>query len=273
MSVFSRDFDGAHRQLVPQQLLDVYDRDTGHVHRHAPPLTHHHHPAHHAKAHHLQAHHPEAHAQAHAVHHAPSPESADHPGGHPSGGPESDGASHGDSDFAHLLGHLPDFGGGIAIIPIDHLTINNTTLIENHLTENNSIVFNAAPGGTVDVGGDVSALSAQQLDVHSVSASHAAGSELGWSDAAWGEAGGFEAVLFGHMPGLGGTGPGPLVIMPIDHLTINNTTLIQNFETQNTNVVFNAAAGGTVDVGGDVSALSSQVGDISHQPHDPSFIA
>jgi hypothetical protein len=239
------DFEAGHKHPMSHLFIDTR-HDHGHAARlHAPPADQHAHAA----------------SPQGEPGHAPA---ADGPGG------LFGGQGAGGGDLAHLLGQLPLSGGGIAVIPVDHLTINNNQLIENHLTENTSIVFNAAPGGTVDVGGNVNALSAQQLEVQSVSSSHAGGSELGWSDAAWGEAGGFEAVLFGHLPGAAG---GPLVIMPVDHPTINNNTLVQNFEVENTNVVFNAAAGGTVDVGGDVNALGSQTGEIEHHAHDPSFLA
>jgi hypothetical protein len=274
---------------APMPAIAVpHQRSSAMSHRHQSFAAGHRHHHHHHHHHHHPHHHQDAHAPrdagphpltppAHADQHADGPSHVDAShltaidshgagGGAPNHYPGFDAG-----DLDQLFGHVPQLAGGIVVMPVDHLTINNNQFIENHLTENNSIVFNAAPGGTVDVGGDVSALSAQHLDVQGLSTSHASGSELGWGDAAWGEAGGFEAVLFGHMPGLGGAGPGPLVIMPVDHLTINNNSFVQNFETENTNIVFNAAAGGTVDVGGDVNALSSQTGEIGHQPHDALF--
>lgn len=88
--------------------------------------------------------------------------------------------------------------------------------------------------------------------------------ELGWGDAAWAEAGGFEAVLLGHL--FGGSLPGgagsPVILISIDQLDIDFNTLIQNInqstQIQNTQIVFNALDGGSVDVAGDVTAVSSQ---------------
>lgn len=75
---------------------------------------------------------------------------------------------------------------------------------------------------------------------------------------------GLDAILFGHLDGGGlhaGFGPGSLVVIPIEHLEINQNTLIQN-----TNILFDAHGGGSVSVGGDVTAISSQTGLIDHAP-------
>lgn len=74
----------------------------------------------------------------------------------------------------------------------------------------------------------------------------------------------FDAILFGHLDAGGlhaGFGPGALVVIPIEHLEINQNTLIQN-----TNILFDAHNGGSVTVGGDVTAASSQTGLIDHVP-------
>lgn len=83
---------------------------------------------------------------------------------------------------------------------------------------------------------------------------HQAGAELGWGDAAWGEAGGFDAVLIGHLVGeLAGSGLGPIVVMPIEHLEINNITQVET-----TQILLNAANGGSIQIGGAVNAEASQ---------------
>ena len=83
---------------------------------------------------------------------------------------------------------------------------------------------------------------------------HHAGSELGWGDAAWGEAGGFDAVLIGHLIGqLAGSSLGPIVVMPIEHLEINNITQVET-----TQILLNAANGGSIQIGGAVNAEASQ---------------
>lgn len=83
---------------------------------------------------------------------------------------------------------------------------------------------------------------------------HHAGAELGWGDAAWGEAGGFDAVLVGHLIGqLAGSGLGPIVVIPIEHLEINNITQVET-----TQVLLNAANGGSIQIGGAVNAEASQ---------------
>jgi hypothetical protein len=86
-----------------------------------------------------------------------------------------------------------------------------------------------------------------------------AGAELGW-DHAFAEAGGFEALLTGHLSGgsLPGAAASPLSLTLIDDLDIDFNTLIQNTLVQNTQIVFEAAQGGSIEVGGDVSAISSQ---------------
>lgn len=78
---------------------------------------------------------------------------------------------------------------------------------------------------------------------------------LGWDFAAWGEAGGFDAVLVGHLAeALGGAaGGGTIIIVPIEHLEINSITQIENTE-----VFLNAANGGSISVGGSVNALGNQ---------------
>lgn len=84
--------------------------------------------------------------------------------------------------------------------------------------------------------------------------SHQAGAELGWGDAAWGEAGGFDAVLIGHLIGeLAGSGLGPIVVIPIEHLEINNITQVET-----TQILLNASNGGSIQIGGAVNAEASQ---------------
>lgn len=209
----------------------------------------------------LAHHHGGGAAKPHAPEHAP----ATHNPGHQDGWHAQDvspGPHESGSDWSHGLDHPG--GGPFAVMPVDHLTLDNNSVIENHITDTSSIVLNAAPGGDIDVGGSVNALSAQHAEVQSVSASHGFGSELGWGPSAWGEAGGFDAVLIGHLAGLGGA---PIVIMPVDHLTINNNTFVQNTEVETTNVTFNAGTGSTIDVGGSVSALSDQAGHFGYDPH------
>ncbi len=48
------------------------------------------------------------------------------------------------------------------IISIEDLDINLNLLVQNTLIENTQIVFDAAHGGSIDVGGDVTAISSQQ---------------------------------------------------------------------------------------------------------------
>jgi hypothetical protein len=79
-----------------------------------------------------------------------------------------------------------------------------------------------------------------------------------------GAGGDLDAILFGHLDASGlhaGFGPGSVVVIPIEHLDINQNTLIQN-----TNILFDAHGGGSVSVGGDVTAISSQTGLIDHVP-------
>jgi hypothetical protein len=160
-----------------------------------------------------------------------------------------------------LFGFLPQGADGapIIIMPVDHLVLNHNTFIENTQIQNTDVIFNAGPGGDIDVDGDVNALSFQSSEInvdqlHQTSSS--SGPELGWGDGAWGEAGGFEAVLFGHLP-TSGEGPGPLVIMPVHDLVYNDNTFIHDTQVENTNIVFNAN-GGSIDVDGDVNAIGSQ---------------
>ncbi|PSC05534.1 hypothetical protein SLNSH_08060 [Alsobacter soli] len=88
-----------------------------------------------------------------------------------------DGAGHpGGTDFgldghgldALLFGHLADqfgspgaSGAPIVIIPIEHLDLTLVNLVQNTLVENTSVIFNAAPGGAIDVAGNVNALGSQ----------------------------------------------------------------------------------------------------------------
>lgn len=86
-----------------------------------------------------------------------------------------------------------------------------------------------------------------------------AGGGLGWTDLAWAEAGGFEAVLAGH-----GGGVLPPAVTPataevtIEHAVFNMVTLVQNTLIQNTQIIFNAGEGASFDIDGDISAVSAQ---------------
>jgi hypothetical protein len=83
---------------------------------------------------------------------------------------------------------------------------------------------------------------------------------LGWDTTAWEDAGGFEAVLFGHLSnGLGHAGGfPPVIVFAIEDLDVNFNTLNQITQVQNTLVFLDASDGGTIDVGGDVNASGFQ---------------
>jgi len=86
------------------------------------------------------------------------------------------------------------------------------------------------------------------------------GGNLGWGDSAWNDAGGFESVLFGHTPDGGATAGGfaPVIVFDIENIDIDFNTLIQTTQIQNTLALLDASNGGTIDVGGNVTALGLQ---------------
>ena len=55
--------------------------------------------------------------------------------------------------------------------------------------------------------------------------------------------------------------------MPIEELNVTNNTVVQNTQVETTNVLFNAEDGGTIDVGGNVNALSQQQAQIEPAHH------
>jgi hypothetical protein len=148
-----------------------------------------------------------------------------------------------------LTGAIP-FGG--------NLEVNNNSFIQNTAIDNTSILLNAMNGGTVDIGGNVDALSSQQV----------ANLFQGMTDAS--HTGGGETALLGQMNGGFLPAGSSIVIVPIDHLEINNNTYVQNTLVENTQIGFNAANGGTIDVGGSVNALGSQA---LVAPHDALQVA
>ena len=97
------------------------------------------------------------------------------------------------------------------------------------------------------------------------------GGGLGWGPEAWGEAGGFQAVLSGHTPDamagqhqmMSSAGGNQIVINIIEHLDIN-TTINQTTYVDNSQIVLNASNGGSIDVGGSVSAVSNQQALLDH---------
>ena len=62
------------------------------------------------------------------------------------------------------------------------------------------------------------------------------GANLGWGDAAWDDAGGFESVLWGHLANNFGPAGGspPVIVFAIDDLNVEFNTLIQITQIQNT---------------------------------------
>jgi len=86
------------------------------------------------------------------------------------------------------------------------------------------------------------------------------GGNLGWDDAAWNDAGGFESVLSGHLSSGFGCAGGfqPIFVFEIDNLDVNFNTLIQTTQIQNTLALLNASNGGSIDVGGDITAIGLQ---------------
>jgi hypothetical protein len=86
------------------------------------------------------------------------------------------------------------------------------------------------------------------------------GENLGWDAAAWDEAGGFEAVLFGHLSGTLGPAGGaqPIFVIAIEDLDVEFNTLMQITQVQNTLVFLDASNGGAIDIGGDVNANGLQ---------------
>ncbi|UVF18505.1 hypothetical protein HPT29_018730 [Microvirga terrae] len=83
---------------------------------------------------------------------------------------------------------------------------------------------------------------------------------LGWDASAWEDAGGFEAVLSGQLSNSLGHSGGlpPIIVFAIDDLDVNIGTLNQITQVQNTFVFLNASHGGSIDVGGDVTANGLQ---------------
>lgn len=84
--------------------------------------------------------------------------------------------------------------------------------------------------------------------------------DLGWDEAAFDEAGGFEAVLGDVLlEWLSGTGDDrPAITVNIDTIDIDLFNIVQNTLVQNTQVLFDASGGGSVSVGGDVTAFGVQ---------------
>jgi hypothetical protein len=95
---------------------------------------------------------------------------------------------------------------------------------------------------------------------------HHDGGNLGWDAAAWNDAGGFESVLFGHLSNSLGAAGGmpPIIIFAIDDLNVEFNTLIQTTQIQNTLALLNASNGGSIDVGGDVTAIGLQSASTEH---------
>jgi hypothetical protein len=89
---------------------------------------------------------------------------------------------------------------------------------------------------------------------------------LGWDQAAWGNAGGFEHILSGDPVA-------PHVNDSFEHL------FAQNLMTQSTSIFFEPGSGGAIDVGGNVEAFGNQtallIGAPSHDSggflHDEQF--
>jgi hypothetical protein len=135
-----------------------------------------------------------------------------------------------------LHGAVP-FGG--------NLEIDNNTFIQNTAIDNTSILFDAANGGRVEVAGNVTAMPLQQIESEFQGMS---GTSHSSESGMLGQFGG------GFFPGSGGA----IVIVPVDHLEINNNTYVQNTLVENTMLDLNASNGGTIDIGGSVNALGSQ---------------
>jgi hypothetical protein len=164
---------------------------------------------------------------------------------------------------AVLIGHLNGIFSGAGFPEINY-----NTLVQNTLVDSSSVLFNTGNGGSIDVGGNVNALSSQMLDnlFHPTGDGNLNGGESGFGNSANGT-GGFEtAQLGGGMPS---SGADPIVIVPIEHLDINFNTITQNTLVDNTQVVFNAANGGNIDVGGNVNALGSQQALLDHSSTPP----
>jgi hypothetical protein len=188
--------------------------------------------------------------------------------------------------FEHILGgHLGELahGGPVVVVPIDHLVINNNTLIQNDVTQVTNLLLDTGPGGSIDIGGNVDAISHQTTAIFS-DQSHGFGNgtttdfglgqalfgdgtgEHGLTGVGLGGSGGLDAVFFGHLPTADGS-PSPLVIIPIENLEINNNTVLQNTATEVTNLALNAGAGGAIHIGGNVDAVSDQQTLIAAQDH------
>jgi hypothetical protein len=101
-----------------------------------------------------------------------------------------------------------------------------------------------------------------------------AGDELGWNDAAFDDAGGFLAVLAGHLPAdtFAGGDHGPVIFF-INDLDIDLFNIInQNTIIQNTDISFDASNGGSIDVGGDLNAVAGQQAFLTEGPSDLSHL-
>jgi hypothetical protein len=194
--------------------------------------------------------------------------------------------------FEHILGgHLGELahGGPVIVMPVDHLVINNNTLIQNDTTQVTNLLLDTGPGGSIDIGGNVDAVSHQTTAIFA-DQSHGFGNgtatDFGLGQALFGDGtgehgltgvglgglGGLDAVFFGHLPSADG-GHSPLVVIPVENLEINNNTILQNTATEVTNLVLNAGAGGNIHIGGGVEAVSDQQTLIASQDHGAALLS
>jgi hypothetical protein len=113
----------------------------------------------------------------------------------------------------------------------------------------------SATGGAPTSGGGNSGSGGSSVPADGGQASGSyAGDDMGWDMVAFAEAGGYDAVLSGELPG-GINGDGQDIFVFIDELNLDivNNTLIQNTE-----ITLIADDGGILEIGGDFTAIQTQ---------------
>ncbi|SON57813.1 hypothetical protein HDIA_4272 [Hartmannibacter diazotrophicus] len=106
-------------------------------------------------------------------------------------------------------------------------------------------------------------------EAHDQGGSHpcCCGDELGWSDGDLRDAGALQGMI-GQLLHGGDEGAVNL-FLDIEHLDVDIFNIVQNTLVQTTEIVFDASDGGSIDVGGDVTAIGTQTAlvdgfDVSH---------
>ena len=169
--------------------------------------------------------------------------------------------------FETTPGGTIDVGGNVEALGSQSTALNASQshdtggFLHSMQVETTNIIFDVASGGTIDIGGSVEALGSQTAALNA-SQSHAGGflhnMQVETTNIIFDVASGGSIDIGGNVEALGNQSTALNASQSHDSQSHNLVNFLHNMQVETTNIIFDVASGGAIDVGGNVEALGNQ---------------